>query len=435
MRSILNNYSKLPKPVIYLITGSLILHIVNGAFMLILNIYMSKLGYPDDEIARFTAFRFLGVLIFTVPFGMFIKGRNLKPYFILASVIFPISSIVTIVSLNRGNGLLATFGFLTWGIGLMFIQVPAIPFIMRVTDEEVLSESVTLSWTSWSFAMVIAGLMISGLSALGSFTFGSISFPWDEYHILLFTAIISSTPFYIFTRISEASPKSEKMSLGKRIRAMTEGYNWGRLATVLAPNLLIAVGAGLTIPFINLFFYSVFEIDSQQFSIIGSATAVIVVLANLLVPNIQRNYGYYVSIIVTQALAIGFLMALAMTELYAGWTGAVYVAIAAYMLRTPLMNMAGPSTTEMTMKYVGEESRELNSAINSSIWSASWFISAKIFQFLRAADIPYYKIFNITAFMYALAVLITFFIIRRFNRENKSVVEAIEPGLAIKGQY
>jgi len=435
MHNIFKNYLNLPRPVVLLISGNLLLYIVNGAFMLILNIYMSKIGYPDDEIARYTAYRYLGVLILTVPFGLFIKGRALKPYFIFASVIFPLSSIITIRALHMGNEIFAITGFIFWGIGLMFIQVTSIPFIMRTADEDVLSESVTLSWTSWSLAMIIAGLLISLLSALGSFTLGNIHFVWDEYHILLFIALISSTPILVFLKIPEAKPKSEKIALVPRLKGMFHGYNWSRLSIITIPSLLIAIGAGLTIPFINLFFYSVFDVDSQQFSMIGSATAVIVVFANLLVPVIQRRFGFYVSIIFTQVLAIFFLVALAMTELYATWEGAIFVAIGAYMLRTPLMNMAGPSTTEMSMKFVGKASQELNSAINSSIWSASWFISAKIFQYLRGIDVPYYKIFIITAIMYSLAVAVTFFVIRKFNHEMKLENETSGSSLDLKSQF
>lgn len=286
MRSIFKNYSKLPEPIILLITGSLLLYIVNSAFLLILNIYMSKIGYADDQIARYTAFRYLGVLVLTVPFGLYIKGRPLKPYFILASVLFPASSIITIISLNNGNESLAITGFLIWGIGLMFIQVPAIPFIMRTAKDEILSESVTLSWTSWSLAMIIASLLITFLSSLGSFNLGSFSFPWDEYHILLAISLVSSTPVFIFIRMSEAKPISQQLSISQRVNTMFKGYDWSRLTVVLVPNLLIAIGAGLTIPFINLFFHSVFGLNSQQFSMIGGVTSGIVVFANLLVPVI-----------------------------------------------------------------------------------------------------------------------------------------------------
>ena len=45
-------------------------------------------------------------------------------------------------------------------------------------------------------------------------------------------------------------------------------YDWGLLFKAIVPTLIIAVGAGLTIPFINLFFFHNFKVDSFQFALI-----------------------------------------------------------------------------------------------------------------------------------------------------------------------
>ena len=168
--------------------------------------------------------------------------------------------------------------------------------------------------------------------------------------------------------------------------------------------MIIATGAGLTIPFVNLFFNSVFKVDSDTFSLIGAGTAMIVFLSTLFIPFIRRKFGFGVAILIPQSLAVFFLVILATTQLAQAYSWAFYVAIAAFMIRQPLMNMAGPMTSELGMKYVGPRNQELISAISSSIWSASWFISAKIFQVLRQMDMEYYQIFLITAAMYAVGV-------------------------------
>jgi hypothetical protein len=59
------------------------------------------------------------------------------------------------------------------------------------------------------------------------------------------------------------------------------------------------------------------------------------------------------------------------------------LAILFFIFRQPLINVAGPMTSELTMYYVGKKNRELVSALNAAIWSGSWFISSQIFAFLR----------------------------------------------------
>ncbi|PIZ65101.1 MAG: hypothetical protein COY19_08350 [Candidatus Marinimicrobia bacterium CG_4_10_14_0_2_um_filter_48_9] len=70
------------------------------------------------------------------------------------------------------------------------------------------------------------------------------------------------------------------------------------------------------------------------------------------------------------------------------------------------------------MKYVGKRNQELISALDSSIWSASWFVSAKIFQFLRSVELPYYKIFLITAVLYSCGVLFYYRIIKEYEKRG-----------------
>jgi hypothetical protein len=113
------------------------------------------------------------------------------------------------------------------------------------------------------------------------------------------------------------------------------------------------------------------------------------------------------------------LIALASTELYSHLGFALWLAGGAFILRQPLMNMASPITSELVMKYVGEQNRELISAIESGLWNASWFVSAKIFQYLRALEMPYYKIFIITATLYSFGTFTYLMLVKRYHRENK----------------
>ena len=87
------------------------------------------------------------------------------------------------------------------------------------------------------------------------------------------------------------------------------------------------------------------------------------------------------------------------------------------------MHMAHPASNELMMNYVGKNNQELISALSSSLWSASWFISAKLFEWLRLLDFRYYEIFLITAFLYVLGVILYVFLIKEYeNIQKKSAV-------------
>ncbi|NHZ87107.1 MAG: MFS transporter [Planctomycetia bacterium] len=418
IKSLLRGYKAIPKSTLQLIGGIFLLNLVNGSFILILNIYLRKVGFVDEQIGSFTSYRFLGVLFFAFPFGIFIKGKSLKPFFLTSSIIIPVAAFLMIESVQWNNPLLIKISFLSWGLGLMLLQVCTLPYIMRTTPKSVLSEAITLNFSMWSLAIIVTGISIGLLTRLQNFTLFNISFIWDEYHIILLFILISLSAIIMISRMKESKPRSASSEFSRNFASLILDYDWSLIIKALVPTLLIAVGAGLTIPFINLFFYSVFKMDSAQFGILGSIASAMSFIAVLLSPTLKRKYGYNISIILTQSIAIMFLVVLVLTELFSMVEGIIYVAIGSYIIRQPLMQISSPITSELTMKYVGEKNQELISAINSSIWSASWFISAKIFQYLRELNYPYYKIFIITAVMYSIGVFLFYFIIKEYKKRK-----------------
>lgn len=402
--NIFNRYRKIPRSILLMISAAFFIHMINASFILILNIYLRKQGYADENIAQFNSFRFLGVLFFAFPLGIFIKGKALKPFFLASSLLVPLFSLFLLLSIQGGNESRITLGFILWGVSFMIMNVCGLPYIMRSAPEEVVSEAISLNFSTWSLATIVSGSLINILSRVEEIVIGGVLIPLDEFHIMLVIISISSLSFILVLFIKESKPRSSSSSFFQNLGALRSDYDWTLITRVLVPNMIIAVGAGLTIPFVNLFFNSVFKIDSDTFSLIGAGTAMIVFLSTLFIPIIRRKFGFKVAILIPQSLAIIFLVILATTQLAQAYSWAIYVAIAAFMLRQPFMNMAGPMTSELGMKYVGPRNQELISAISSSIWSASWFISAKIFQVFRQMDMEYYQIFLITAAMYAVGI-------------------------------
>jgi predicted MFS family arabinose efflux permease len=331
-----------------------------------------------------------------------------------------------IQSVKLGNPLLIKVSFLSWGLGLMLYQVCALPYLMRTTPKSVLSDAIALNFSVWSLAIIVTGIVISILTKMGEFSIFGYSFPWDEYHIILLFIIISLSAFFLINSMKESKPRSSSAEFKSNFATLLKDYDWFLIIKAIVPTMLIAIGAGLTIPFINLFFYSIFGMDSAQFGLLGSVASAMSFIALLLAPALKRRYGYNISILLTQTIAIGLLIVLIFTEIFSAVEGVIFIAIAAYILRQPLMHISSPITSELTMKYVGEKNQELISAVNSSIWSATWFISAKIFQYLRELNYEYYKIFFLTAIMYLIGAILYYFIIREY-KQRKIIKKSEEP--------
>jgi len=301
----------------------------------------------------------------------------------------------------------------------MLMRVCSLPFIIRHTNHENSSEALSLSASTWSLSTIFSGLIISTLDWISFINLNETIILLNERNTLWFITMVGISSVYFAWKIDENDQDSPDPN--KDIFSLSKVYDWKLIFKAISPLILISVGAGLTIPFVNLFFNSIFGFDSSDYSMMGSLTAMLVFIFSLLVPTLRKRYGYWMTIVVVQSLAIVCLVIMSITEIYISYEYAVYVAVAAYVLRQPLMHMAHPASNELMMNYVGKNNQELISALSSSLWSASWFISAKLFEWLRLLDFQYYEIFLITAFLYIIGVVLYGFIISEYEHKQKSL--------------
>ena len=419
--NILRSYLDLPRNIHLLFLLEFFLSLIHVAFILILNIYLRKQGFSDPEIASFNSLRFVGALAFALPLGIFIRGRRLKPFFKMASLMVPLTSIMIIEAIHYSMTPLIQLSFILWGIGMMLMRVCSLPFIIRHTTNDNSTEALSLSASTWSLSTMVSGLIISGLDWISNIKLSPDLIKLNEYGILWIITLIGSLSYVFTIQINEDADYNK----GKRpgIFSLHKTYDWSMIFKAISPLILISIGAGLTIPFVNLFFNSVFNFNSSDFSLLSSITAMLVFTFSLLVPTLRKKYGYWMTIVFVQTLAILCLVIMSLTEIYASYPYAVIIAVAAYIFRQPLMHMAHPASNELMMNYVGKNNQELISALSSSLWSASWFISAKLFEWLRLLDFRYYEIFLITAFLYVLGVILYVFLIKEYeNIQKKSAV-------------
>jgi len=409
MRSLIKDYTNLEKHILNPIIAEFFIQLINASFMAVQLIYMQKAGYTDHEGAGFISFRFLGVLLFAVPLGLFIKGRKVKPLFYISCFLVPSSGLLILHAIaEHATGLLYISQFI-WGIAFTFIQIPIMPYILRNGKKETQTEAISLSYSTWSFAGILSGVFI--------FIFNKINPSLFDEKLILQIITVSGfiSVYYIYkTKIVENVPEitTKRMDL--------TDFDWKIITRALLPTLIIAVGAGLTIPFISIFFYNVHHIDTNGFAILNAVASVFVAIGAILVPQIKKVIGYKIAIPTTQSFAVIALVLLATTQFYSHLQAAVYIAIVCFILRQPLMNMAGPMTSELVMNYVGKRNQEIVSALTSAIWSGSWFISSRIFKSLREAGYAYVKVFLITAFLYGVGVVWYYILILDYHRREQA---------------
>lgn len=408
LKNVLKRYKKVALPVRNAIGVQFCIQAINSAMFLLLNYYMVKESFEDYEIADVLSYRFLAVFWLAFPIGLFIKGRRLVPFFFIAACTVPILSHLLILAIDYHWMPWLNYFAMLWGVAYVCVQVTILPFIVLNAKPENHSEAISLSFLSFSATICTVGVINYLLHYFSPAFF-------NEKLMLQIVATFSLLSIYFASKITIKEKISSKVPFVK----IFHGYDWSLILKAVTPTFIIAVGAGFTIPVINLFFLNVHGMTSEQFSIMGAATFFLVASVMIFMPTIRRSFGYRIAITFFQSMAVLALFLLATTEYYKDWTYAIYIAAFFYIIRQPLMNAAGPMTSELTMYFVGKRNQEIIAALNASIWSGSWFVSMRIFGWLRQMEYRYVSIFLITVTLYIIGVLWYVWLIRAYEQQKK----------------
>lgn len=407
-RNLLNSFTVLDRDVKRVVAGFFFLQLLNASLYYLLNFYLAKEGYSDPEIGHFNSFRYLAIMVVAIPLGLLLKKRRIKPFLLVSVVGTPIMSLLIVLAIQSQLDWAISVAMFLWGSFFVCYQVGIFPYALRNGQKKGQSESFALTFATWS-----SGIFIVGVS---NFVFEALlPESVNEARLIVAYAVTGLIGLVFVSGIKkDALPSFKPKDKAERKR------DWVLIFRAIFPRFIIAMGAGLTIPYINLFFFKVFGLDFNNFSLMGIGMAVLVTLAHGNSPFLKRKYGYEFAITAVQTISVFILVLMASMQYFNDAAWALVLAVICYIFRQPLMNMAGPLTAELSIRYAGEKNREVVSALSLSVWSGSWFFSSQIFRFLRDYGMDYARIFYLTAILYAFGIFLYYRLIKSLKERTKS---------------
>lgn len=404
MKNLVQKYLSIHRTIIYLMMVDVSLQLINSAFTLLLNYLMLDHGFKDYEITSMVGNRYLTVLLCAIPLAVIVKGKRLKPFIVAGALSAPTVALLLIWSIHSHNSELIRTLMAFWGVAFSLVQVLVLPYMLLNGNKEHETESIALFFSAGNLTIIIVGLF--------SFVLPMLNKLFSTEVLLIIYSMLGFTGAY-FARLL---PKEENLGTRIPFSNLHSDYDWNLIIQAIIPTFIIAFGAGFTIPFVNLFFKNVHGMGAGDFSFMNSIAFSLVVITAFFIPEVKRRFGYQVAITLVQSFSIVALFVMGATEWFKALPIALPIAVFAFIVRQPLMNMAGPMTSELTLNFVGEKNREMISALNAAIWSGCWFASAKIFSMLREASVEYSNIIFITVFFYIIGVAWYAWLIRTHER-------------------
>jgi MFS family permease len=344
-----------------------------GVFRLLFNFYVLSLGYDEALLGQLLTTTSLVSLLSALPAGYFSDRMGRKPALVAAAVILS-AAVAGMVVWQQAIGLFAMNVLL--GLGQSLSGVTLGPFLMENSGEEERTYLFSFSlgvqmiatfagnWLGGKLPAWVGGMVAADATS-------ATAYGWSLAAVAAISAL-GLLPLALLRRRRQDLVDD---------RPMLSPFQYARrnprlLGKLITPLLITSLGAGLLMPFMNVFFRRTF--DSSD-STIGTlfATGSLAMAAGLLVaPPLADKLGKMRVVVITQALSIPFLALLG----FAPW---FWLSAAAYLVRLALMNMSNPVYQTFVMEQVEEEARATVASLTSMSWNVGWAFSPTVSGWLQ----------------------------------------------------
>jgi len=381
------------KEVKLFILNTFISYLVMSAFANVLQgIYFKSLGFDEGFIGNVIAIRTLLTGLSAIPAGI-MSDKIGKKYAVMSGIIFSFIGYIG-QSIFISPWLIYFFACVN-GVGVAVIYVNEAPFLIENCEEEKRINLFSINFIIMQFAFII-----------GSYGGGKIPELMGGQSVIilrkaqLIFSLLALASLIPLTRIKD-NRKSRSLSKGGNFFSLLKKKN---IAMVIIYYMLIGFGAGLVVPFFNLFLHYKLNAGTGVVGNIMAYSQVATILGAFLVPYVSKKLGKVYTVQLCQILSIPFLIFISVA-------GSVWLTTLVFFMRSALMNMAQPALQNLTMEMVEDHERSAMSSLISLSNHITRGISASVAGYIMANisyEFPYY----VTAGLYASAILLFALIFR-----------------------
>jgi MFS family permease len=391
----------------------------HGIYQVLFNLYLVEGGHSTAVVGRAISLMGVGLALAALPAGALANRWGRRPCIVLGLVLDAAGQILRVATpatpVIYGASLLA-------GAGQALLQISGAPFL---TEHSSARERTHL------FSAFFAVALLAGV-------IGSILGGWLPPAFLALPAAVRPDlhAAYRAALVLGALVSLAGLLPMLRLRGLVEAPHAGDSLRVLVAArrqvlpigvnfLLIGAGAGLVIPFMNLYFAERFRCSSSQIGSFFSVAQVLTAIASLAGPAIARRYGKLRTATVAQLLSLPFLITL-------GAEHRLDVAVAAFWLRATFMQASSPLLGAFVMEVLPPALRAPATSLNHLLWNIGWSASATLAGWV-ILEFGYAVPFYVTAVLYAGAAVYFFLSFSR-TRETGTAAAVAEAPQGVRGE-
>jgi len=387
---ILSRYGSFSEDVKLLIVLQFLSSIVNGLVGFLLIFYIRFIGYSPIIYGLMTSISGGIFLISVLPSGIISSRLGAKNMITLGIGINTISFLILLFFKNIPMLIMSAILMgLSWSL-------------VQPSFGSLLASAASLNERNYVFSMNgFSNLIGMSLGTVVGGYFPSVgkillSSELDGYRLsFIFSIIIFILLFTLVRKISTdiRMGRGRRINLPKDVRIT--------LIKLTLPAMLIGFGAGFVIPYFQLQFKYRFGISIESISYIFAFTDVLMAILMLYIPFIAERLGTLKTIVSLWLLAT---LTLFMMPFISYLPLGFYLFSSLYVMRTILMNVAGPIQSSFEFSLIPRDYRMITSSLLSLAWVGMNSLSAYFGGVLivYSLNIPFYIC---TAFYLASALM------------------------------
>lgn len=381
-----------------------------GIFRLLFNFYILSLGYDEVLVGRLVTTSSMASLLVALPCGYLADRLGRKSTLLIAGVFTSLSFLGMVIWPAVGILYLSNVLF---GVAQSLAAVTMGPFLMENSGEVERTYLFSIA-SGLQMASASVGNWIGGFLPTWVAAFRDIG-PTDSVAYagsLLAVSVLEALA--ILPLILLRNPRLEHSD-----RSVFEPLSYAKenpvlLSKLILPMLITSIGAGLIMPFMNVFFR---QVHHQPDPVIGSLFAwgsLAMGVGLLIAPPLADRMGKIQMVVITQALSIPFLIMLG----YSPW---FWLSTAAYYVRLALMNMNTPVYNTFVMEQVEPKARATVASLVNMSWSFGWAFSPMLSGWLQV-NYGFGPAFLGTIILYTISIVLLWVFFRRESKDTAPTI-------------
>lgn len=344
--------------------GGVFLELGHAFLWALQNLYVRSLGYGEEEVGAVLMASGVGVAVATIPSAWAYDRLGPRRTLLLAAlgVAGTTAGLITSTTMPM---LLFWSGAL--GSAFMLHRVVSAPFLASVSEARQRTRLFSAEFATHTVASVV-GLSVAGLLAR-LLAEGGLPETEALRGALFVAAALAVTSTLYYRRLPGRAEDEQSNPFAALLVLKREHWHlWWRFCV---PHVLVGLGAGLTIPFINLYFTDRFGLDTDMMGYVMAASQITMTVGILAMPRLVARFGMLRGTILSECASLPFFLILAFTNNFP-------LAVVAFVFRAALMNLAHPMWRNLMMDVTPREWRAGVNGISMLCWNAGWAASNQL---------------------------------------------------------